>query len=127
MKRHEWTFNYTASELREAATKQRDHRASRLTWWKAKMDEVMAEVRATGIEINESIVSSYSNKMGHAPEVMVRNDLQTKLGEAHQRIQLHDKMQREYDGWVQVMTACPPTLNLALNNDDWLYFFGKND
>ena len=123
--RQKWTFAYTAAQLEAAALKQRDLRLSRLQWWKDKMQEVMKEVRESGIEINESIAASYSNKFGNAPQVMVRADLQGRLVECHQRIQLHDRLSHEYEGWAQACRANQAT-SFNLQIDDWLFFFGKD-
>jgi hypothetical protein len=125
MQRDEWVFLYTANKLADAAEKQRDFRKSRIEWWEGQKAAVMAEVKETGIEVNESLGSLTSNtSYGHAPQVMVRADLQTKLTECHRKILEHTNRHKEYEGWVQVLRANPET-QLSLHHDDWLYFFGR--
>ena len=86
----------------------------------------MAEVKESGIEVSESCGGgSYTSNMTRtsAPQVMVRNDLQTKLTECHGKIQEHVAKVREYEGWVQVLEGNPES-RMKLNADDYLYFFG---
>lgn len=125
MLRKEWEFEYTASNLAQAAEAKRAHHESRLQWWQTRKDEVMKEVRESGIEVSESDAVLYSNSTPmRGPQVMVRNDLQDKLTEAHSKIQDHAAKVREYDGWVQVLDGNSEA-RVKLNQDDWLYFFGK--
>lgn len=122
--RKDWTFEYTARDLAVAAVKQRDDRLDRKKRWEGKYGEVMVEVKASGIEVSESLANSISNSTyGRGPQVMVRADLQTKLSECHTRIQTHDNAAREYDAWSLVLAANAEA-RLKLNHADWLYFFG---
>lgn len=125
-KRDEWEFEYTASKLAAGATAQKAFRLSRVKWWTEAKDKVMAEVKESGLEVNESVaaaISNYSTQM-QGPQITVRADLQKKLQECHSKIQSHQQAADEYDGWVQVLTANPEN-RLALTQADWLYFFGK--
>ena len=123
MQRDEWTFEYTASKLAEAAATKREHHKQRLEWWNGQKDAVMAEVKDSGIEVSESLALAYASNAGVGPQVMVRGDLQRKLTECHGKLKEHDAKAREYDGWHQVLTANPEA-RMKLHHDDWLYFFG---
>ena len=59
MKRDEWKFEYTAARLAEAADAKISHHGERLAFWKGKRDEVLATIRAEGLEIDEKIVVGY--------------------------------------------------------------------
>jgi histidinol-phosphate/aromatic aminotransferase/cobyric acid decarboxylase-like protein len=125
MLRKLWSFEYTASKLAEAAKNKREHHTERLAWWREQKEAVMDEVKASGIEVSESLamtVNSSNQRMG--PQVMVRNDLQRKLTECFEKLKEHQAKIQEYDGWVQVLTANPES-RLELHHDDWLFFFGK--
>lgn len=125
MKRNEWLFEYTASKLAVAAEHKRDFRKARLDWWEAKRNEVMQEVKDSGLEVSESLAMDYSKTSpGVGPQVMVRNDLQRKLTECYGKIKEHAEMMRQYEGWRQVFVANPES-RLQLHHDDWLYFFGE--
>ena len=128
MKRDEWEFEYTATEIADGAAAQKEHRLSRVAAWTEAKAKVMAEVKESGIEVSESLAAdmkSYSNATtGYGPQVMVRGDLQKKLTEAHQKIATHTRAAAEYDGWMQVLRANPEQ-RLKLTQEDWLYFFGK--
>jgi hypothetical protein len=127
-KRTEWEFEYTASKLADGAAAQKAHRLSRVEAWTKAKAEVMAEIRESGIEVNESIAAgmqSYSNSTQMAaPQVGINPAFQRKLAECHAKIQKHTTDAAEYDGWVQVLTANPEA-RLKLTQADWLYFFGK--
>lgn len=125
MLRNEWSFEYTASKLAEAAEIKREHHKLRFVWWSKQKESVMDEVKASGIEVSESLamnITSTAQRMG--PQVMVRNDLQRKLTECFEKLKEHQAKTQEYDGWAQVLAANPES-RLQLHHDDWLFFFGK--
>jgi len=125
--RDEWKFIYSAPALAEGAKAQKEFRTKRVVWWKEQKEKIMVEIRATGLEVNESVaaqLSTYSN-MKNAPQISIRADLQQKLGECHGKILEHQQAADEYEGWIQVLTANPNTSHELLHSD-WLYFFGKS-
>lgn len=124
MLRDKWDFEFTASKLAEAATSKKSFHESRLEFWTKAKAKVMDEVKESGIEVSESEAGSNYSKSGFAPQVMVRNDLQKRLTECHNKIQEHHNKINEYGGWIQVLTANAES-RLKLNSDDYLYFFGK--
>lgn len=126
MLRDEWAFDFSASKLAEAAAAKKKRHETRVTWWTEQKTKVMAEVRSEGIEVSESVAANYANKTSdrYGPQVMVRADLQTKLTECHQKIMEHAGKVREYDGWVQILTANAEA-RLKLHSDDFLFFFGS--
>ncbi len=125
MNRDEWEFEYTAAKLAEGALERRNFRGSRVTWWREQKETVMALVKESGIEVEESVGAKFSSSSyGNQPRVVVRGDLQRKLTECHDKIEEHERAVKEYDGWVQVLNANPES-RLKLTQDDWLYFFGK--
>ena len=72
MQRNEWSFEYTASKLAEAAQIKREHHRQRFNWWNKQKDAVMVEVKDSGLEVSESLAMSHSSanpRMG--PQVMV--------------------------------------------------------
>jgi len=126
MNRKDWEFEYTAKQLADAAAVKRDHRQSRVEWWEKQKEAVMAEVKESGLEIQESMANSYTSNAGYAPQLGVKVELQKKLQECHARIQKHLEAVREYDGWMQVLEAQLPTDKLKLKHADWLFFFGRD-
>jgi hypothetical protein len=121
-KRHEWKFEYTSDEVLVGVNVKLKHHRSRYNWWLDKKDEVMKIVREEGLEIDESVAQGYSNS-GRGPQVMVRVDLQRDLTECVQKIDEHKRKVAEYESWEEVLRA--NSQSLKLNQDDWLYFFGK--
>ena len=63
--RNDWEFEYTASKLTESAIKQKEFRISRVAWWSEAKDNVMSEVRESGLEVSESIASSTQSYSGY--------------------------------------------------------------
>jgi len=124
MKRDDWTFDYTAAKLAEAATNKKVTHEKKKTWWESKKAEVMTKVRESGIEVRDSVASSYSNTKGNfGPQIEVDAGMQRDLTECQQKILEHDRLVRDYDGWVQALTANPES-RLSLDHDDYLFFFG---
>lgn len=123
--RNDWEFLYKASELAAAAQSKKEYREERVTWWEAKKAEVLAKVREEGLEISESLATSYMSNAGHTPQISVKQEYQTQLRECQTKIQAHSNAARDYDGWVQVLSANPAAM-LSLKHGDWLFFFGKN-
>lgn len=124
MLRDKWDFEFTASKLAEAATSKKSFHELRLKFWEEAKAKVMAEVKESGIEVSESEAGTSYSSVRVGPQVMVRNDLQYRLTECHEKIKEHHKKVNEYDGWIQVLTANAES-RLKLNSDDYLYFFGK--
>lgn len=128
-KRDEWEFEYTASKLAEGAAAQKEFRQGRVKWWSEQKEKLMEQVREDGVQVTESVAaklgSNYANStQSFGPQVSIRPELQQKLTECHSKIQSHQAMVAEYDGWVQVLSANPEA-RLKLTQGDWLYFFGK--
>jgi hypothetical protein len=124
MRRDEWEFEFSAGKLAEAAMGKKAHHEDRLAFWENAKLKTMHEVKETGIEVNESIASQFSSKTAaYGPQVQVRTDLQTKLTECYNKMKEHGNKIREYDGWVQVLSANAEA-RLKLTADDYLYFFG---
>lgn len=124
MQRDRWEFEFTSAALCEAAKKKVEFHNGRVTWWCNSKDKVMQEIKDAGIEVSESVGAQYGNTTtGYGPQVMVRNDLQKKLTECHNKIDQHRTKSAEYDGWVQVLSVDKGTRRL--HADDYLYFFGK--
>jgi len=124
MNRNEWTFSYSGGKLAEAALKKMQYRYSREEFWKNKKEEIMDEIRKTGLEINESIADQFSNSSyGSGPTLTVNAELQKKMKETVAKIQEHNYTARQYSGWLQVMRV-NKEMSYALTIDDWLFFFG---
>lgn len=131
MNRASWKFTYTADKLLEAATAKKDFHAGRLDWWAGKRKETEALIRSEGIEIDESVAvgslgyaSSVSNSLHRGPSVNIRNDLVRDLSECVSKTQEHEAKIRDYGAWIQVL-ASQGQASLELQQDDWLFFFGK--
>ncbi|MCW2228119.1 hypothetical protein [Bradyrhizobium elkanii] len=129
MNRSSWKFTYTADKLFAAADAKKDWHMERLKWWSDKRKEVEATIRSEGIEIDESVAANigslnYSNSVHRGPSVNIRNDLVRDLSECVSKTQEHEAKCREYDAWMQVLGS-QGQASLDLNQDDWLFFFGK--
>ena len=129
MLRQDWGFDYTAAKLAEAADLKKAFHHERLDWWKARRLEVMATIRAEGLEIDEKIVLEFRNPKSRdwtqGSQVMVRNDLQKDLSECLEKLSHHTQQLQQFDGWQQVLAANPEA-RVKLDIDDWLFFFGRN-
>lgn len=125
MKRNDWTFDYTAAKLAEAASKKKEAHAAKLAWWEDKKKDVMSKVADGGIEVQDSVAADYSNtKGGFGPQIRIDSGLQRDLTEVQEKIMEHHNLVKKYDGWVQVLTANPES-RLSLEHDDYLFFFAE--
>lgn len=121
--REEWVFEYSSNQVLQGANQQKEFRLSKVQWWKAAKEKVMAEIRESGIEINESLAAlTYSTTSAMSPKIKVNETLQKQLLECHNKIQQHQQAADEYEGWIQVLKG-NLDLNLKLTQADWLYFF----
>ena len=59
MLRDEWVFTYKIETIAEATTSNLEFHQERFKWWKDKKEQVMAKIRADGLEIDETIVMEY--------------------------------------------------------------------
>ncbi len=124
MKRNEWTFEYTASKLAEAAMAKRDGHAKKLAWWEQKKKDVMKQVTESGIEVQDSVAAGFSSTKGnYGPQLRIDHNLQRDLTECQDKILEHHNLVKSYEGWHQVLAANPEA-RLALEHDDILFFFG---
>ncbi len=56
MLKDEWRFDYTAAKVADAARAKIAYHESRLAFWMGKREEIIATIRAEGIEVDEKIV-----------------------------------------------------------------------
>jgi len=124
MNRNTWEFHRSAEEVYQGASNKHDHHVGRLAWWEDKKKEVVAKIRAEGIEIDESLADQISNSYNRGATVMIRVDLQQDLQECVGKIKEHRARAAEYAGWMEVLKR-QGTHQYALHHDDWLYFFGN--
>jgi len=129
MLKDEWKFEYTAAKVADAARAKIAHHDERLAFWKKKREEIIATIRAEGIEVDEKIVLTHRSPKARdweqGGEVMIRNDLRKELAECFQKLAYHTGMRDGFDGWRQMLDANPEN-RLSLQIDDWLYFFGRD-
>lgn len=129
MLKDEWTFEYTASKIAEAARAKIVHHEARLAFWQGKREELIGTIRSEGIEVDERIVltqrSPKARDWEQGGEVMIRNDLRKDLTECYKKLAYHTELRDKFDGWRQVLEANPEN-RLSLQIDDWLFFFGTD-
>lgn len=130
--RDKWTFTYPVKEILEAATDKMEHALGRQQWWEDKKATTLAAIKADGIEIDQSIAEmAYSAAAinntwgGRQTNVVIKPELLKDLHECMSKIEEHKAKAKQYDAWKQVFTAQPPLASYGLNQDDWMYFFGK--
>jgi len=128
MLRNDWKFDYTAARIAEAVVIKITYHQDRLTFWKAKRDEVLTTIRAEGIEVDEKIVLTTRNPKSRdwerGGQVLIRNDLKKDLEEVYDKLAEHTDKLATYDAWEQVLSANPEN-RLSLHEDDWQFFFGR--
>jgi len=128
MNRTLWKFSYQADKLLDAAHIKTLWHEGRLNWWVKKREEVKEKIKAEGIEIDESVAHSDENykfsTVQRGTLVNIRNDLVSDLNECVSKVKEHQAKIRDYAAWMQVL-ASQGQSSFDLNQDDWLFFFGK--
>ena len=125
-----WKFSYNADQLTTAAKTKFDYHSARLVWWQQKQQETIAKIKSEGVKVDESIVeeltkTGYStSNIGRGPQVQIRNDLLADLNECAHKVEEHRRKIKDYEGWVEIL-ASQGQLTLALDQEDWLFFFSK--
>jgi hypothetical protein len=86
MNRDQWTFRYNATQLAEATRTKIDYHNKCLEFWDGRRTQLIAEIRADGIEVNEKTVLQTPERMNikgrdwtTGGDVMIRNDLRKSL------------------------------------------------
>jgi hypothetical protein len=129
MLKSEWKFEYTGSKLADAARAKIAYHDERIASWSKRREEIVATIRAEGIEVDEKIALAYRSPKArdwdHGGDVMIRNDLRRDLIECFKKLAYHTELRDTFDGWRQVLEANPEH-RLSLQIDDWLFFFGKD-
>lgn len=131
MQRNEWKFEYQCRDLVAAAAAKKAHHEQRLAWWEEKQRAVIEEVKTRGLEVSESIAMQYQDSKAfigssalRGAQLTVKNDYQVQLNECHTKISQHGNRAKEYDAWMQMLSARPDN-HVTLDNEDWMFFFGK--
>jgi len=123
--RDHWKFQYGANVLHQAAQAKRQHHTERQLWWEAKKKDIFEQIKAEGLEVDESLAEHISNSYNRNAEVRVRADLLSDLRECQDKIREHREKVSDYYGWCEVLadqgqSAC------ECSHEDWLFFFSKS-
>lgn len=132
--RNTWTSTVDVSDVEKAATEKVEFHSKRKAWWTTKKNEIVEEMRSSGIKISETIVEElgklgYSNStVGNRQGVSVSIDskLQERLGESMQKIDQHTKKESSYIAWVSFLSTVAADTQMTLTMDDYSFFFGAN-
>ena len=129
MTRATWEFPYAADELLKAATDKRKTHADKLKWWSEQKTKVVAEIKAGGIEFDDSLAAGTpkfsTSNYNRDTSVTVRADLLRDLNECNSKIRQHHLLFKDYDGWVDLLKT-QGSRSVPLSQMDWLYFYGKS-
>jgi hypothetical protein len=128
MLRDTWKFGYSAQQIIEATNSKLTFHQERFNWWKDKKEQVITQIRAEGLEIDEAITLEYispkSRDWERGAQVTVRDDLRKDLNECLKKLAYHTELINDFLGWQQVLTANPDA-PLNLDHEDWRFFFGR--
>jgi hypothetical protein len=121
--RDKWEFQFSAADLTVAAQAKVEHHGGRLAFWKKAQEDLMVEIKDTGLSIVECAAGTSYNNSGMGPQVAVDMTYQRRLQETSSKISEHTGKLSQYTGWLQVLKAHEKTF--TLHADDYLFFFGK--
>ena len=122
-RKEKWLFSKTAVELSTAAHDKAAHHEERAAFWRDLLEKATEEAKEKGLRIIEPQAGmSYTTSVA-GPQMQVDPSYQQRIVEAHQKVQHHEAMRREYRGWQQAMEDSAGSFQCDI--DDWLFFFGK--
>ncbi len=121
--RQKWEFEFLGSDLLVAARNKYDHHKKKHQEYLDTRAKIECEIKATGLEIQDSISHPGSTSPGAPPRIVVKDTMQRDLNEVTQKIQDHYNKMVGYESWVQIMKG-NKTASLRLDSDDYLFFFG---
>lgn len=124
--RNQWTFPYPVGALLGAARAKLKHHEGRVKWWQDKLKKAIKRVPG-GLRIHQNIAASYGQgkTQGARINLQIDTETQSQLDECQNKIVQHLRQVADYQGWVQVLAAQPKQMQLQVNHDDYLFFFGQ--
>ena len=123
--RQQWEFSYKSGDVGVGAKWKEDHHKKRLEFWVKTQENLMAEIKETGIEVIKSQAASYgATNAAHSPQVVIRADMQTKLNECHLKIGEHRALVETYASFREALNLNPNQM-IGLDVADIGFFFGK--
>lgn len=126
MLRDKWEFQFTSRQLIDACKKRIKRHKDRRTFWKARQNKIMEEIKKRGLTVVESEGgSTYGSKFGLGPQIAVDVTFQQKLQETSAKIKEHHAKLGQYEMWLEVLTGSP-NKTYQLHTEDYMFFFGIN-
>jgi hypothetical protein len=111
-----WTFQYGAEVLGEAAKARQQHHEARLLFWETTKAVAETELRDSGISLRDYEVSG-----GKRIEAVVDPSLSNRYSEATERVDSHYFKLGEYDRYIRAFAASGSKV-FELTIDDMNYF-----
>jgi hypothetical protein len=116
MKRQEHLFQFTGTQISEAAAAEHDYHGGRVAFWKKEQDRLTEEAKKSGIKVDEVQVTG-----GKQVRMYVDGTIDSKLSLAGSKINAHQKAADDF----QIQAACygtQPERTYELQPDDVIYF-----
>lgn len=127
MKREDWLCVFKRDYVKEASQAKLTYHEGRLAFWQGKQDEVMAGIKADGLEIETSVAGaqySQASNYSRGPQVVVRDDYQRDLQECNDKVREHTLKVQKYKSWLAFLSA-PGPAEIELDSDDYAFFFNS--
>lgn len=132
-----WKISKNQEEVSSAITKMIEYHEKKLKFWDNKKDEFLETLKKDGVVIDTSLVEQYgkggyetSNSLSNNRnrfQVSVDTDLQRKLTETVDKVNLHTQKLKDYKNWKTFVDSVYPNSELELTFDDYVFFFVPNN
>lgn len=123
MRRKEWTVDFPAGDVREAAGAKAAHHAQREKHYADVVERVVGEIKERGIIIEERPDPRFGVSTYYEPHGRIDPELDKQLGDAQSKLSHHRSHRAEFERWVGMLSqGCAPD-SLPLDIDD-VEFFG---
>lgn len=121
MKRNEWTWQKSATDLANAADSQAHYHGTRVAFWKDQRAQAEQDIHDKGLDVRHRPQTG-----GDRHEVIVDPELARRLGECDSKIQRHQLSVEEYGQWADALRDAGGR-TLELDHADWTFFYGGTD
>lgn len=116
--RAEWTVQWSAQSVREAALRQMAYHEGRVVFWKSHRDDAEEDLRTSGLELRSMPVTG-----GDRIDAVVDPLKARRLEECRQKVAGHEELCKQYRQWAEFLENSGAVFNL--NFGDFEFFAMK--
>ncbi len=118
-KRNEWTVNYCAGHVADAAKAKCSHHEERLAHWQERMERAEAELKENGIELDEDRRNTSNNLQPRFNAVLWKT-----FSDCRDKVTEHRGKAQKFAAWERALTIASDRGQLVDLDVEDVEFFG---